>query len=491
MLLRPVSPAQTRPSDAGVTPHPTDRSPVRERVAVWTIAAARRMKFAVLLAVALSCLLPAHSWAQAEPTEAFDLQTCLAYALRNDPGLRAARLDDSLAALDNRILTSVWLPSLSVDANAQHFFQRPVAIFPDFENPASGQTREVQLGTINSSLVGASASQLVYSPEGLRDLRLQEERRNRARLDVEAAAIELRARIATAFYEALRAREALRLAEADIVRLERSLSDARLYFEEGITDKVDYKRATIALNSARARARNARLQIDATRETLRTAMGYPADTPLDLRYDYAAYQALVARDSVVVLDPQRRVELRQLAVDLAIQRGLTDYRRRAWLPTVTADGRLAVNWFNDEISRLYGQGFPQSFAQVNVQWPIIRGGRRIHEVRRAEVLEAQLGLRAVDQATEVEREYAEALARYLSSRNDYLVAVDNRALAEEIYEVVDLQYREGIAPFLDVVIAENDLQRARIEILDGVTEALIARVELRRAAGTLNRDDGE
>ena len=86
---------------------------------------------------------------------------------------------------------------------------------------------------------------------------------------------------------------------------------------------------------------------------------------------------------------------------------------------------------------------------------------------------------------QITREYRVAYGTYDQALNSYRMALENVELAEEIYTVVDLQYREGISIFLEVVIADNDLQQARQEAVNSLIDALIARVDVRRAAGTL------
>jgi outer membrane protein TolC len=106
-------------------------------------------------------------------------------------------------------------------------------------------------------------------------------------------------------------------------------------------------------------------------------------------------------------------------------------------------------------------------------------------VERQRVVQDQLALDLLSLRDRIAAEYRIARNGFRQARNTYRIARENRDLAAEIYEVVDLQYREGITPFLSVIIAENDLQAARLSMLDGLIDAAIARIDVRRAAGTL------
>ncbi len=415
----------------------------------------------------------------------FSLEEALTYALANQPAFKATRLADSLAELENQIALSAWRPSVGVTGTAQHYFKQPVSIIPDLQNPESGDTREVTFGTVNSSAVGANLRQLLYSPAVVRDLRLRQLRRDAARLHVEEASIDVKVRVSQAFYRALQTQEQARLAQADIVRLERSLREAKLRFDEGLNDKVDYKRATIALNSAWTNLGNFELATQARLQDLKALMGYPQGDSLSLSYDPDELAALVRNDSTIQLDVQQRVELRRLQVEGGIQDQSTRYLRQAWYPTVSVGAQGNVLWFANELDELYGNPLPNALGMLNVDFPIYDGGRRLRQVERSRVLQSQLSLNLRALREELTRGFSESGQDYQQVRNRYLVAIENLALAQEIYDVVDLQYREGLSTYLEVVVAESDLQEARFAILNNLIDASIARIEVRRAAGTL------
>ncbi len=295
----------------------------------------------------------------------------------------------------------------------------------------------------------------------------------------------MKTEVSQAFYRTLQAVEQTRLAVADTQRLARSLRDARLFFEEGLRDKVDYKRATIALNNARRNVANFALAAAARRLELKASMGFPAADSLALVYDQEVLAQEVREDVALELVPRRRVEFRRLQVEASIQEQFTDYYAKAWRPTVSVGLEGNVNWFSQEIARLYGRGFPNALGLLNVDLPLYQGGRRLRQREQSRVLQQQLVYSLLAQRDDIVAGFGVSRTNYEQALNSYLVAVENLALAQEIYEVVDLQYREGLSGYLEVVIAENDLQAARFAIIDNLIAAAIARVEVRRAAGVL------
>ncbi len=413
----------------------------------------------------------------------WDRAQCVAYALANQPALRNVRLEDSIARLTNAINLAAWKPFVAASGGLTNNFQQQVSLFPDFMNP--GETREVVLGQAWLSRLGLSADQLIYSPEVARDARLRGPRVNAARLAIREAEIGVEVEVGTAFYEALRVGEQIALSRADIERLERNLRDARLRYDNGLNDKVDYKRATIALNQARARLASARLAYTARLAELKAAMGYPADDELELVYDFEAAAGTLLADSLDLGDTRERVEVSRLLVEQELQDLNTQYFRRAWLPTVGAGAEYTYHWQASAFGSLYDRRFPAGLVALNLSAPLFSGARRFRQVELQTVYRRGLDLELEALRQLIGRERTVATSDYRSARITYLAARENVALAREIYAVVLLQYREGIEPFLEVVIAENDLRTAQNTALNALIDALVARLEYRRVSGTL------
>ena len=414
----------------------------------------------------------------------FTLEECVDYALDNRPSLRDARLTDSVAALNNSIALAAWRPFLTFDGSLRNNVKQQVSIFPDFENP--GQTREVTIGTAWTSAAGLTARQLIYSPLVARDARLQRPLVERAVLDIEAAEIEAIAAVERAFYRNLRSLEEIELVLANLERLDRALRDARLLYEEGLNDKVDYLRATVARNRAEQDLERARYALATSRAELKRQMGYPAEEELELDYDFDRYVDRILNDSLADLNPRERVELRALRADRRVQDLFLLGVRRSWLPEVSAQANYTYNWLAQSFGSLYDRSFPASFLGLNVSAPLFQGGRRFRQVELETLRRDRIDFRVLDLRDQVELEYQTATNNYLAARTAYLVARTNTELTREIYDVVLLQYREGIEPFLEVVIAENDLQVAQINALNGLIDAMIARTNLRLAAGEID-----
>jgi outer membrane protein TolC len=88
--------------------------------------------------------------------------------------------------------------------------------------------------------------------------------------------------------------------------------------------------------------------------------------------------------------------------------------------------------------------------------------------------------------TVVNAAYAQALAVYKSNLTNYLTLKENVALAKEVYDVIQLQYRSGIKTYLEVITSDTDLRTAQINYYNAVYQLLASKIDVQKALGQIN-----
>jgi outer membrane protein len=78
------------------------------------------------------------------------------------------------------------------------------------------------------------------------------------------------------------------------------------------------------------------------------------------------------------------------------------------------------------------------------------------------------------------------LSSYKSNLANYLAQKENVELAKEVYDVIQLQYRNGVRTYLDVTIAESDLRTTRINYFNALYQVLASKMDVQRALGQIN-----
>lgn len=58
-------------------------------------------------------------------------------------------------------------------------------------------------------------------------------------------------------------------------------------------------------------------------------------------------------------------------------------------------------------------------------------------------------------------------------------------IANEVYGIIDLQYRAGIKTYLEVITAQSDLRTSQINYYNALFQLLAGKIDLQRSLGQL------
>ena len=422
--------------------------------------------------------VPAGAYAQIKDSVLADatLPNVIRYALDRQPAVRQAIIDQQITDQQIKSRLADWYPQISFNYVYQHNFQVQTSII-------GGNV--VQLGVGNTSGLQLLGSQNIFNRDLLLANRTKADVVTQSRQQLENTKIDVVANVSKAFYDVLATQEQINVSVANITRLQRSLKDATAQYNAGIVDKTDYKRATIALNNANAALKTNQEALIAKTEYLKAVINYPVNSPLLIEYDSATLEQEIPVDTIQAIDHNKRIEFQILETQRKLQEANVQYNRWSYLPTLSANGAYLRNFLNDNFGKLYNQAYPQSYAGLTLGIPIFQGGKRKYDLRVARLQLQRTDLEILSLKNSINSEYYNALAGYKSSLANYIAVKENVSLAQEVYDVVNLQYRSGIKTYLEVVFAESDLRTAQINYFNALYQVLSSKIDVQRALGNI------
>lgn len=436
-----------------------------------------QIKLYPIIATLLSCMAFNSQAQQKDSTLNLTLDQCLQYAYQHNPALQQTLLDKQITEQGIHSRLADWFPQINFDYNLQHNFQLQTSNI-------GGNL--IQLGVRNTSAGQFSATQNIFNSDALLASSTAKTVRKQADQNITSAKIDLAVNVGKAFYDVLLTKEQLKVLDENITRLDRSLTDAYNQYEGGLVDKVDYKRATIALNNTKAQRKTANDVLKAKYAYLKLQLGVGDSVKLNLEYDSTKLAVLAVMDTIGAMRVQNRIEYQQLKTQQSLQHANYNYYKWKFLPTVQAFGNYNLNYLNNEFSDLYRDNYPNSFAGVRVSVPLFQGFRRV-----ANMKQAKLQLKRVDYDLEtlnnsVSAEYSQALATYRGYLNDYYSLKENVTIAADVYETIELQYKAGIKTYLEVITAQTDLRTAELNYTNALYQLLGSKLDVERALGSIN-----
>ena len=413
------------------------------------------------------------------------LKQSIDFALRNQPQLKQANIDEQINERDIKISLSNWLPQINTSGSYQHYFQRPAQVAAGGTGGTGGGTQPNLAIAHNVSNIGVNASQVLYNNDVLQASRASKYSRQYYKQNTESSKIDVVTDVSKAFYDVLLSQRQLDIIKEDIIRLRRSLKDAYSRYQAGVVDKTDYKQATIALNNSLASQKQTQEAIKSKTALLKQIMGFNPDKPLALSYDSARLQSEAVIDTNQLLNYTNRVEYRLLQTQKNLLNLNVSYYKWGYLPSLSAVGGYSLAYFNDNFSKMYKDAYPTSFAGLSLSIPIFTGGKRLQNLAKARLQVERTDLDLVNSRNAINTEYAQALANYKSNYFNWKTLDDNVTLAKDVYKVVDLQYREGVKTYLDVIVSQADLRTAELNYYNALFQLLSSKIDLERALGTL------
>ncbi len=406
------------------------------------------------------------------------LKQCVDFALRNQPAVRQASIDEAINERDIKISLSAWLPQISGSGLYDYYF-KGTPLIPNTGLATSGATID------NASTLGLQANQVIYNNDVLQAAKAAKYSRLYYKQNTLSSQINVVSDVSKAFFDVLLSQKQLDILNEDIIRLRRSLRDANSQYQAGVVDKTDYKQATIALNNSLAQYKQTQEAIKSKVAYLKQIMGVNPNNELTLSYDSARYETEAIIDTNQKLDVNNRIEYQLLQTQKSLQNINVSYYKWGFLPSISATGVYDWYYYSSNFSSLYNKSFPNAYVGLTLAIPIFQGNKRLENLSKARLQVNRADLDIVNSRNTINTEYIQALASYKSNYTNWEFLKQNVGLAKDVYHVVSLQYREGIKTFLDVTVAQSDLRTAELNYYNALFQLLSSKIDLQKALGTL------
>jgi len=412
------------------------------------------------------------------------LDQCIVYALEHQPALMQSLINVSIAHKTNAINLSAWLPQVNFAAPFTHYIQLPTIFAVNPADPAGPRLQEAS-GVYNTLIPQLSATETLFSPAVLYAAQSAHLYVEAAKQANDSSKISTIATVSKAFYNLLLTLEQINVLKEDTTRLSKNLKDTYHQYIGGLVDKTDYKEASITLNNSKAQLKQAKENVRPQYAILKQLMGFPPEKDFNVNFDTAQMMQEITIDTAQQLKYEKRIEFQQLQTAKSLQHEVINYYRSSFLPSLSTFYNYYYEYENNSFSNLFSQAYPYSYVGVTLSIPLFTGFYRIENIQKAKLQAQQLDWAEVGLKSEIYSEYTSALANYKGNLYDLHLLQDNVAMAKDVYEVVSLQYKQGVVAYLNVITAESDLISSEISYLNALFQVLSNKVDLEKAMGNI------
>lgn len=419
------------------------------------------MKFAWVLGL----LLPVLALAQ----DALTIEDAIAVGIRNSIAVKTAESQSAQARQARKQALGLLGPRLDGVLNYQK-----VSEAVSFGQGFSGNTES----TVGNLVASYPVDLLGISRKAADAARLNE---LAAEANIEAVKTRVKGQIRAAFYNAVRAQEALTVQQALFSVTEDRLKNARLRFEVGDIPKFDVLRLETQLVQSEADVITAENQIKLSLQSLNRTLSRPAEAELAVVGPEGVESFDLTDAEMVALALSVRSELRQLNY-LSKARAFVTYTQRAGLtPTLTVRTTYSHN-FKPSPFQLRNQGIFEAVLSL----PIWDSGITRARIASAKEDERQVALSLDDRKLDITLEVQSALVQWRNAMQLLRVTQKSVLLQTESVRIAQLRYQEGESILLELTQAQADLTNAQSAEVSARYQARLAAAALRQAVG---RDD--
>lgn len=421
--------------------------------------------------------------------QTFSLQEAVTYALQNKAAVQNAQLDQSIARGRVEEIRSQGLPQINGSASFNHNFEVPVSFIPGEFFGQPGGFAAVRFGIPYTSSVGLNWNQLIFDGTyflGLRAAKVYEEL---AAKGTERTKVEAASAVSKAYYTVLVTEERLKLLQLNYLRLDTLYKQTKAMYEQGLVEKIDADRLLVSVNNSEAELAKVTRMVEMSRQLLKFQMGFPIADEITLTDRLADVQAAAASTATESFNYENRIEYSLLNTQRELDEMNIRQYRLGYFPRLTGFLNLGANTGSQNFGDLTKRDrwFNSGIYGLTLSVPVFDGLYKKAKIDQAKFSLLKTENQQRDLKLAIDFEQRQSATQLTNALTTLEIQKRNLELAQEIFRVSDIKYREGVGASLEVINAQASVKEAETNYFNALYDALIARIDYQKAFGTLTK----
>lgn len=429
----------------------------------------------------------------AATAQTYSLKQAVDYAITHQVQVKNSQIDLQNAGAKINEIKAMGLPQVngSVALTNNIVLQRafiPAKIF----NPAAaeGELIAAKFGVDNSGFASVGLSQLVFDGSYLLGLKASTVYKDLAVKSVTQSKQQVAENVTKAYYGILVNEKRQGLLALNVARLDTLLKETRELNKQGFVEKIDVQRLDVQANNLRTELENVNRLQELSYSLLKFQMGFPMEEPIRLsesleKVELATFNTNAAGD----FNYANRIEYSILQTQENLAELDLKSIKAGYLPRLVLNANYGynagANAFSDLVTK---QWFDNAAVTVALQIPIFDGFSKKYKAVQSEnnLQKVRQSYSLLKSSIDLQRSQASiTMKNALESMKEQKANLD---LANEISRVTRVKYQQGVGSNLEVLNAESSIKESQANYFTALYNALVAKVELEKANGTLYID---
>lgn len=431
---------------------------------------------------------------QAQPS--YNLQACLKQALENNHTLKKSRFEQEKSAAARQEILGALLPQLNGSASLTGTIQKPKFIMPNFINeflppamqdPNASKYMTIEMGTNYSAGMGLTLSQQVLNFSLFNAANIADIARGMAALGAESKEEDVIAQTATQYYGVQVTAYAIEQMGASVRLIDSLLVSMEASYANGLIRQVDLDRMKVTRTNLETQQSAIKHALDVQKNLLKLQMGLAMDQALDVEpIDLRAFerQTILAGGSLFDISQQTAYKLMRYQQHLgSLQQKSALYES---MPVLVLNANYNYNGVSDEFFKgPTNYWYPNSAVMLNLKVPLFGGLSRSAKLKQARFEQQKIQEDVYQLEKSLTMAYLNTSLKVEDSRKTIQAQKANMSLAQDVFDVTESNFEQGLASLSDVLNANSSLIQAQVNYADALNNYMKATIEVMKAKGTL------
>lgn len=438
-----------------------------------------------LLTIVLSGLLLMPS--EGSGQETYSLSSLLKHAIENSHTIKKAAFREKESKSKTKEAIANGLPQVEGSLSYSRMGLPEISIseemleaLPDEISPLLSGLSDIK--ALHTGAAGVTVSQMLYSQSYLTGVKQAKKAEDLYKILLEKTEDDVIREVSSCYYQILTNYSNLSILNRNIQNLEKLHQILKLQYENDFVKQTDVNRLKVTVTNLKTQRETLENGIRVQERILKILAGIDSETVMQLdtagvekmSYSEPPTTAYVAE---LLPDYQALVKQNELAM-LQVKSG-----KAAFYPNLAAYGQFNYSSYATEFGFDNASGMNTIGFKATI--PIFSSG-----MRKQQLMQSQLKLKQTQEDFELagkqlETGYRNAVNTLHSAWSGLRDQQENKALANEVYGQVRLQFDEGMASLTDLLNVESSLLEAESLFNQQLLKYKLAEIDLLKSTGKL------
>lgn len=412
----------------------------------------------------------------------YTLKQCIDHSLKNHLSNEVYQNNTEIANQQGREAIAGYMPQVNINTNFDDNIKLATSIIP--AGPLGPEPQRFQMGQKFVTGATAQLDQTIFDQSMIYGIQANAPNKEIAALNQQQNQETLIYNTTAAYIETAIYSEKIRILAINEVKYKELLEIKKLQYEKGTAIQVDYNRILVTYKNIVAEKTLAETNRELGLNKLKDAMGMGLNENITIN-DSLDYQRLIPDSDMSEFNVSQLFTYKINAQKIRLQEIDVKRKKAAYMPTLTGYARYGAQSYSQTTSTLFQTWFDYSAIGLKLSIPVFNGFKRESQLQQSKLNLENMQKNFMITNNTLQLQALNANTQLKKSYNDVANNNENLNLAQEVFDITNLQYQKGIGTLTDLLNAEYSLKEAQNNYITSMLNLLSATLNNEKANGTL------